>query len=495
MVFSRIIFTGIPFLFLFGCSSVRHAVPLDAPAEALDNAIQEASNDPIFQNESVPEQWWLLFNDPQLNDFIETSFTRNPNLHSAQAKILSAIYNAASIRASLYPYIFWGADVSRQRLSETGVIPFSTGPAGSGTPPVAVPTTPGASSGIPLYFTLYETELNLRYNFDFWNKNRNTFRAALGQVQANIAEEAFVRLQLGILVSEAYYELQTNYKRQEIAQALVDNRTRYRNLIQKRVNANLDNQLSLQSAESNLSDAKSLLLEIQGDIAVNEYQLKAYMAGNFEEEIGQIDIVRQPLPCVPLPQDLPLHLIGKRPDIIAQIWLIESAGRQIEVAKAGFYPDFNLYAFFGFQTIHFADLFKWPSRYFNIDPAVTLPIFDAGKLMADLRFSEVNYDLAIFEYNNLVINAAKEVLDAIAVLRNVWQQQQEFENKFERQSELHHLTSLRVLHNLNSNLDELTSEWSMLKARDQEVTALGKTLKAILELIKALGGGYDNCEV
>jgi outer membrane protein TolC len=219
----------------------------------------------------------------------------------------------------------------------------------------------------------------------------------------------------------------------------------------------------------------------------------AYMAGNFDETIQQIS--QQPLPKIPLPQDLPLHLISKRPDITAQLWLIESAGRQIEVAKAGFYPDFNLTAFFGFQTIHFAELFKWPSTFFNVNPAVSLPIFDGGRLIANLHSSEINYAIAILDYNNLIINTTKEVLDAISIVRNTHQRLSEYERKFAYQSEMYRLTNLRISHSLDNSLNGLVSEENMLVSQDQEVIALERTIQAILRLIKSIGGGYESCEV
>lgn len=479
-----------------GCSSVRRACPIETPTNALEIAIQDAveTNDPLFQYSNLTsEEWWSLFGDSQLDFFINKAFANNPTIQSAREQVLSASYTADIIKSSLYPYISFGADVSRQKLSKTGVIPFNSGPKGSDTPTVNVPVTPGSQSKIPEYFTLYETELNFKYSFDFWDKNRNTFRAALGRVQANIAEEAYTRLLLGISVAKVYYELQVNYKRQEILTLLLENRTKFYELIQKRVAANIDNELSIQTALSNLADARDLLLDVQGQIAVEEHRLKAYLADNFSEEIDRINITQYPLPKIPLPPDLPLRLIAKRPDIIAQLWLIESAGREIEVARAGFYPDFSLSALFGFQTIHLSKLFQGPSTYFNVDPAVSLPIFDGGRLMGNLRASEIHYDLAILEYNNLVIDATKEVLDAIAVTHNSWKRFQVYERKFAAQSELNRITTLRVTHNLNNSLDALTTEGNMLISQDQETVALKRTLLAILDLIKSIGGGYDGC--
>lgn len=478
-----------------GCTSTTYVSSIDPPVQALEKAVEERSEDALFvKNTLIPQEWWLLFGDVQLNAFIQKALENNPILQKAKMQILAAAYNAASVESVLYPYLSWGANVSRQKLSETGVIPFNSGPSSSGAPSTDVPVTAGRESRMSEYFSVYETEINLKYSFDFWGKNRNIFRAALGAVQANVAEEAFARLQLAFLVADVYYKLQMNYKREELAKSLLDNRQRYFELVQRRVRANIDNDLSLQNAESNLFDTQESLLLIQGDIEVNRYQLMAHMAGNFDEEIGPLAIAQKPLPRVPLPENLPLHLISRRPDITAQLWLIESAGRQIDVAKAGFYPDFNLSALFGFQAIRFTELFKWPSSYFNIAPAVSLPIFDGGRLIANLRASEINYDLAILTYNDLVLNAAKEVLESLAILRNTWERLKAFERKFDSQSELHRLTSLRVSHSLNTSLDALSSQANRLIAQDQTVVAQGKTIHAILELIRALGGGYDNCE-
>ncbi len=472
-----------------GCSSGRRAEPIEIAACALDRASEDAAADPmIMHTEYIPDSWWELFGDPQLTSFILTTFERNPTLQEARAHVMLSAFGADSVRANLFPMVNWGGDILREKFSETGLIPFvnpaSTAPAAGGLP------AQGGSGGIPVYFTQYETELTLAYNFDIWGKNRNTYQAALGQVQADIADEVFTRLQLGIAVAQVYYQLQIDYRRRYIAQRLIHNLEKFLELTRGRVKGNLENSLSIPTAESRVSDAKSALLQIEGDIAVKEHQLRAFLAGDFEEEICPMSISEKYLPAVPLPCDIPMHLLSNRPDIIRQLWLIESAGRQIEVAQAGFYPDFNITGLFGYQTLHLSKLFEWPSSYFNVDPAFTLPIFDGGRLIANLGGSEVNYDLAILEYNNLIINAVKEVLDGIAVLRNAEQQLQELKNKLHFQEEHYSLTNLRIAHNLNSDLDALVSEQSLIQARDQETVALGNTIQAALSLIKAIGGSY-----
>lgn len=485
---------GIIFLFLTSCCSENRAAPLPLPTSSLETAIAEASKDSLIDvTSSLPGNWWCLFNDAQLDEFIQKALQRNPTLQMAEANIRYASANALKARAVLFPSLNWGADVSRQKFSETGIIPFNSSPLTGTTAALTPLAVTGGVNAIPVYFTQYETEAILNYDFDIWGKNRNTWRAAIGEMRSKIADEAFKRLQLAISVSKVYYQLQIDYKRLAIAQAIVKNRSEYLRLSEQRLNNNLENILIVHTAENNLVSAKQSLLQIEIDIAVNEHQLKAYLADNFEEEISNILIEESCLPNVPVPFDIPLHLIAYRPDIIAQLWLIESAGKQIEVAKAGFYPDFNLAAIFGYQTIHLHELFKWPSTFFNVDPAVSLPIFDGGRLQANLYGSEVNYDLAIYQYNQLILDAVKEVLDGIAILRNSEKQQKEFKQQVEYQEELYKLTNLRVNYHLNSGLDALDYEENVLVSRDKEIIALGNTIQAMLSLIKALGGGYKPC--
>lgn len=467
---------------LFASCDRRLAEKIDVPIIAIEKAKEAVRGDPCFVEDCpLCPCWWELFHDGQLTQFIQLAFARNPTLQAARANIALGLANAGKVRSSLFPYIWWGGDVSRQKLSKTGVLPLQ------GTDTV-IPVV----SIIPVYFTLYETQLNLTYNFDIWGKNRNAYCAALGEVKADIADEAFSRLQLGVSLAEVYFALQIDYKRLEIAERRVQNRETYLKL-QKRRSLRLANDIDLIIAENSLSQAREIKIAIIGDIAVNEILLKTYLAGNFQEEIVAVQIEKVPLPPVPLPKELPLHLIARRPDIMAQLWLIESACKKIKVAKAGFYPDFNLMSFFGFQTIHFHELFRWASAYFDADAAFTLPLFDAGYRMANLRGSQADYDVAVFKYNDLVLNATKEVLDGIAVLQNSNQQLVEFNNQSEMQRDIVELTHLRVTHNLESELVLLDREQNFLIAEDNEMIALGNTYAAILSLIEALGGGYDAC--
>lgn len=438
----------------------------------------------------VPPDWWTLFHDSQLKDFIALTLERNPTIHIARENVFLAASKAQQVRSRLFPNVLWGADVSRQKLSETGIVPFNRN---RGVPPTAMNTpfpAPGGENGIPVYFTQYETQLFLTYDFDIWGKNRNAFKAAIGEVKAKIADEAFIALEMGISVARVYFQLQTNYQRHKLAKKFVENKSRYLALVKERVQSNLNELVSVKEAEVDLVGAKQGLLNLEKEIELNEILLKTYLAGDFTEQIAIHEIGNIEIPVL---QEIPLHLISNRPDIISQLWLIESAGKEIEVAKAGFYPDINLAALFGFQTIHLNKLFEWKSVYYNIDPAISLPIFDGGLLRANLLKSEVDYNLAIYEYNNRVLNGVREVLEGLALVRNTTLQLEEFRRRASIQREIVYLTSLKVENHLSSGLDYLKTEAQLLIDQDVELIAQGNMIQSVLTLIKALGGGYDPC--
>ncbi len=186
---------------------------------------------------------------------------------------------------------------------------------------------------------------------------------------------------LSVSVAQAYFRLQMNYARRCVASEFVAIQKELADLTEERTRGNLDTDINVQNSRTSISSAERLLLQIDVDIEIVKHQLQALLAGDFEEEICSIDLEEKPLPRIPLPVDIPLELLAHRPDIISQLWLLESAGRQIEVAKAGFLPNINLTAFAGYQSIHFLHLFLPQSGDGNMEAAFSLPFL----MRADCR--------------------------------------------------------------------------------------------------------------
>lgn len=490
-------------LLLSSCSLPHfHKETKALPSTSIEEAIEASHSESIVYSQPLPQDWWKLFNDPQLTAIIETALSQNTSLQIATATILSAAYKLDQMKAALYPSLSWGGDISRQKFSETAIIPFEAFQAtqesaaaapGIGPQGQLQPAT-GGLAGIPVYFTQYESAFKLQYNFDLWNKNRNSVKAALGEIQASLADEAFKRLLLTISIAQAYFELQINYERKKILETTLSHREELVKLTEERVANHIDNAINIHKAQGDYTLAKQALLQIEGYIDIVKHQLQAYMSEDFSEKIVSQNIVAKALPKIPLPDNLPFHLLAMRPDIMVQKWLIEAASDKVKIAQAAFYPDINLVAFWGLQTIHSKDFFLYDSTFFNVMPAVTLPIFDGGLIRANLNSKKNEYLLAILKYNNLVINAVKEVLDALSLVKNSDEQLTVFNKNRLYQEEVASLTAQKVENNLGSNIDRFNSELYALNAEELEVIALGQKIQALLSLIQAVGGGYNqNC--
>lgn len=483
------------FIFLIGCSPqvCTNVEPAVLPEGSIEYHSEEAvtNNTTFTPVEWIPIDWWNYFEDSQLDNYIRTAIAKNPTLEKAQMQILVALYKADAVKAALYPNVALSGSVQRNKLSKTGIIPSApttiTIPGVPGGP--GIPITPAMS--IPFYFTLYQTQFTLFYDFDLWSKNRNTLCAAIGEYNASIADAALAQLSLSLSVAEVYFKLQTALERKRILERVVENNEIYLGLIEERVKFNVDTVSNVYTAQSELTTARQALYQVEAEIVINDAQLKMYLAGDFDEVVTPICLEEKAPIRAPLPENIPLNLISHRPDITAQLWLINSAGCMIEVAKAGYYPDFNLSGLGGLQTIRLKDLLEARSFYGFLGPAFSLPFFDGGLLNANLDSSAVNYDLAILEYNHLVQKAAKEVIEGIGLVQIAQKQLIDFQSDVEYRYKNYQLSQERIAGNVGTRLDSILKEQAFLTAKDGELVAIGNKLQALLKLFKALGGGYD----
>lgn len=430
----------------------------------------------------IVDNWWELFEDETLNGLIVQTLSNNPQYHSAYERIDAAEANAYVIQSQLFPQINLGGNVQRQKLSKTGIIPAAS--------PVDPVVPIEGAPGIPFYFTQYEVFLNFAYDFDIWGQRRSNLKAALGEVQSRIADEGFVRLELTVAVAQAYLLLQIAYQRQEIYEKLVGLNKSYFEFVKARMYGNIDNATLANNAMNQIAAATQLLDEINLEIDQYRHQLQALVGDDYCLQLPKKTLEK--LPKLPIPCDVPLHLVGHRPDIVSQLWVIQSMGNLVDAAIAGYYPDFNLTALGGFQTIHLRKFFEARSFYGFIGPAFNLPVFDGGNLDGNLMLSTSNERLAILEYNKLLIDAVQEVLDGLSRVKWFHHQHKELEGQHSLLSSNYDLVQQRIANNIGSEMDRIPSEISVLTSRDRSLQAMGNTLKAILYLIKALGGGYES---
>ncbi len=190
-------------------------------------------------------------------------------------------------------------------------------------------------------------------------------------------------------------------------------------------------------------------------------------------------------------QTIPADLLGRRADIAAARWRVEASVRDVASAKARFYPNINLAAFAGFNSLGFGELFKSGSEQWGVGPALTLPIFEGGRLRSNLRGKTADEDAAVESYNTAVIDAVRDVADEIASSQSIVRQQGEQSAAQAAAESAYGIALERYKAGLGNYLNVLTAETSVLKQRRLAVDLGARALDTQVALIGALGGGYQ----
>jgi NodT family efflux transporter outer membrane factor (OMF) lipoprotein len=416
-------------------------------------------------------EWWKGFGDAALNELIEKALGASPTLAKAENSLKAAYQVALQKKAKLFPEVNFDADSDWQHISRYGLL----------------------RGFIPKVFPAVVNEiklgLNFTYEFDFWGKNRDLFRAALSQADAFWAEHLQAELILTTSIAYTYAELQLLLKEKTLWQEMVSNLKEIERIRLHRQEQALDNALTHLQASSDTLNAEASLVEIEEKIAAHMHKLKA-LAGLDQD--AELQFTFRPLKSlvVALPENLSLDLIARRPDLIAQKARLESAAKQISAAKTDFYPNVNLGAFLGLDSFFPNHLFSLKSFSGVLDPAIHLPIFTAGRLRAQLDEKVADYNDAVQSYDTLILQAAQEVADSLTSLYRYHKEISVREQSLQVVQKQSDLTERRLHHAIDDRITFLNSKNAVL---EMELTfaevAYGKQLASI-NLIRALGGGF-----
>ena len=414
--------------------------------------------------------WWSRFGDPQLDALVDEALTGSPSLAMARARLDRAIAGAGLADANRGPRVDANGEDSYQRFTENGRYP----------PPYA-----GAWGHVA------RLSLDFSYELDFWGRNARRFEAAVGRVRAAEAEQQQARLMLATAVVGSYLELERSYAQRDIAEALVAQRQRMLDLTRDRVGAGLDAQVALRQAEAAIPDAQAQVAAMDEQMQLLRNRIAALLGQGPDRGLRIARPTTTANDPLALPTSVPAALIGRRPDVVAERWRVEAAARDIDAARADFYPNINLAAFVGLEAIGLDRLFEGGSRVAGAGPALTLPLFDAGRLRQQLSARNADYDAAAEAYNATVIDAVRDVADQIARWQGVDRQLARSREALARFEDAYRLALLRYREGLTNYLTVLTVEGQVLAQRRQVADLDAERRHNAVGLVRALGGGFD----
>lgn len=427
--------------------------------------------DPAGTGEWPQEQWWRTFDDPQLDALVLEALVTHPSLKVARARLAQAAAQLDAARSNATAGFGAALDLTRQRFSVSGTVP----------PPVAGSTR-----------TTARLALDFGYELDYAGRNEAAIAAAASAGLAATADAQAARLALASAVARAYFQLQKLFALEAIAARELVQAERRIALLAQRVGAGLDTEAALSRAQSVPPQLRAELARLQAARAVTRDQLAA-LAGQGPDrglDIGPAPAARGP--GAALPANLPLDLVGRRPDLVAARRRAEAVSHDVEVARARFMPNVNLLAFVGVASLGLDRLFAAGSGIAGAGPAVRLPLFSAGALQAGLREREAGYDLAVERYNELVIDAVREVADRVQTRRALEIERGERRRALAAGERTRHLALERYRAGIANYLDVLDAEDALFGLQRAGADLNGRILQAEVDLVRALGGGYDD---
>jgi NodT family efflux transporter outer membrane factor (OMF) lipoprotein len=413
-------------------------------------------------------QWWRAFGDPQLDRLVDQALEGNPGLRQAQARLARAQAVTDTARSAKYPHVEGAFDATRQRFTENGLYP----------PPIA--------GSIINSTTL---QLNGGWELDFFGKNQAALEAALGTARAAQADVEAARILLASNVARTYFQLARINDQLAVARRTLNQREESLKLVQDRVRAGLDTQLELRQNEGALPEARQQIEALQEQAALTQNALAA-LTGQGNRAVVQTPPSLASLKAIPVPAQLPANLLGQRPDIVAARWRVEAAGHDVANAKAQFYPNVNLTAFVGLSSFGLGKLFDIGSQQWGIGPAIRLPIFEGGRLRANLRGKNADLDAAVESYNASVLDAIHDTADQLASSQSIARQQAEHRQALEAAEGAYQIALQRYKAGLGTYLNVLAAETAVLNQRRLGVDLAGRALETQVGLVRAVGGGY-----
>jgi NodT family efflux transporter outer membrane factor (OMF) lipoprotein len=418
----------------------------------------------------APEGWWRGFEDAQLDRLIRQALSDNPGLAQASARLRLAESQAAAAHAAQLPGAKLTAGETRLKVPEG----FPQALAGGQT------------------VWLGDAGAVLSWDLDLWGGRRDAAVQTRALAQAASLDIEHARLLLAGALVQSYIELDRSYALADIAERNEAQRQDILDITRRRLAAGLDTRVELREAEGALPQARLALTQAQSAQALAIHQLAA-LGGHGADAYAGIGRPQLHLEAaLPLPAQLPINLLARRPDVIAARARIEAADAGKRAAKAAFYPNVTLTALAGFASFSLTDLLGARSFGYGAGPGFSLPLFDGGRLRAQYRGNEAGLDQAVADYDDTVVRAVHQAADQLSLIDALSAELIEQRESLGAAEEAYRLAEERYRAGLAGYLTVLNAETEVLDERRQQVDLSASLALARVTLLLAVGGSFQN---
>ncbi|KWF33646.1 RND transporter [Burkholderia diffusa] len=475
---------------LIGAAAVAIALSGCVPTGFLPSLSLRAPADDALANTAGPgvngawpaPDWVKQLRDPQLDALVAEASQNNPDLQVAQARLRIAQAQLQQFDSLTGLTGTAGATVSRARMPKPGDDVANVS-AGGYRVPVEIFGDPNVSPS--------SVFVGLNYQLDLWGKNRAATKSLMSLREAARVEAEQVRLTLAVAIVTVYCQLDQAYAMQDLLQQKLKVSQRVTTVLRERTARGLDNAYDA-------SDASIKRSKLLAQIALNDEQIKlaqlqlGVLSGRGPER--GLALQRPHVGALAggaLPARLPADLLGRRPDIVAARLRVEAAFANADSTRAQFYPDVNLVALGGVFALTPASLFSRDALGGSVGPAISLPVFDRGRLKAKLGADVAQADVAIGLYNKTVDDALGQVAQIVTSLRTSQMLVAQQQDAVAAAQKIVEIATDRHRRGVLMQKDVDVADLTLIDERAQMIALLGRQRTLRVGLIGALGGGFD----
>jgi multidrug efflux system outer membrane protein len=436
--------------------------PIKVPAAFKSAAPDEA------RAHALTAEWWKLFNDPELTRLEEDATLANFDLKAGIARVAQARAVLKGSRSALYPTLQLNPSAQRVKTSENTA----------------------TANGHSITFTDLRVPFDFAYEVDLWGKVRRSVESSEAQARATADDLAVVLHAVQADVAQTYISIRALDSQIAILDRTVASYRRQVDLLQTQFKAGLVGRINLAQAEALLYST----ISDQSEARRQRTDLEHALATLTGRPPSDLEVPSHPLDLTPpaIPAGLPADLLRRRPDVVESEQLLAAASAQIGVAVAQFYPDFTLTATGGWQAFDFGHLPDWQSRIWSIGASALLPLFEGGRLDAQLEQARARYDEALAQYRGRVLIAFRDVEDALTDLHLRSDAAQSQTKAVDSAREYLTLAESQFRQGLVSYFIVIDAERTLLVNELSATQILNQRLVATVQLIKALGAGWED---
>lgn len=474
---------GIMILALAGCTVGPKYVMPSAQAPA---AYKEISPGDAKQTEqwktaqpgdiATRGKWWKIFHDAELNALEQRADASNQEIAAAAASYFAARAVIREARSQYFPTVAANPSIMNARPSPAQFGGLRTGASGN--------------SGVTIAsYNDFSVPAEASWEPDLWGRVRNTVRAATYSAQASAADLENVRLSAEAEVAADYYQLRAQDALEQLFDSTVTAYQKALNLTQVQFKAGVGTDEAVAQAEAQLEATQAQ----DTNLCIVRAQYEHAIALLVEEPASTFSIPAQPLNTNPpaIPVGVPSELLERRPDIAATERAMAQANAQIGMAKAAYYPNITLSATGGFGNSSVSDWFTWPSRFWSVGPSLAETIFDGGLRKAAVQQYRFTYDQMAANYRQTVLTAFQQVEDNLAAVRILSQDIQQQDAAVQSAQRSLREATVRFQSGLDPYLNVIVAQAVFLSNQETAVNFRMQQMVASVQLVKALGGGWD----